>query len=809
MGFTVFHQVERYHVASQGVGILRRGQACCRILEVGAGRHSNLLQYLPQDDILFTDIIYTEEDLLNSRFRKVDATQLPFEDHSFDFVIGLDVLEHIPAEKRACIIKEAFRVARLGVFLSFPHASVHSSIGDELASIYRQFQKEPPIWLHEHDEMGLPVFDDIREIALDTASPERVYTAHAIDHELNRILLRLEAYTSCNPDLTEFFVQINDRYVESILRNDLGTPYEDAVKSYIVLNTGQIAPEICGALDLFFSQHNRQVIHSFGIEVSQSLKHWLAEQSVQKKGSCNTMEDQNVITAMLEVADRLDQMIKRYDHQADSLEQEEQRLLLQLQSSNVTAQVNNLVESAARQESLEAQVVQQLQSGDLTDQMNHLVDSAAQQTNTQNEIIQELRQANVVKQINRLVRNTDQQTVTQLRMLEELKLVSLTEHVNQVLDQISQHSAAQMKMMKEIKEELSLQRAAQEKIILNIILITYNQEKYIRQTLQSILDQKTDFRFNILVADDCSKDKTVSIIQEMEKTTDIPFVYLSNDHNLGIMQNYKRAFAACDAEYVAIMEGDDIWVDPYRLQKHKDFLASHPECAMSFNQFIVKDFKKGIEQIQPAINHENQETYRLFTGHDLAYDNLIGNFSTCVYKNAYLQKLPQQLYDVHAYDWLTNIFISQMGCIGCLLQPMSIYRIHAGGTWSQKKQHEKLQEIIDAIIVYDKLTNEQFTLGFTAHRQRLEEQLRWIEYQMNPPQPVEPAPAPVPEVIPEAAPPAPVKKRPFKRAVKRAIVLLRTLAMKTLDCLPPIFTTILKFLVPAGLVRRIKNMRAE
>ena len=287
MGFTIFHQIERYYVASQVIGYLRGDRKCCRILEVGAGRHSNLLQLLPQDNILFTDILYTEEDLRNSRFIYADATQLPFEDKSFDFVIGLDVLEHIPAEKRTYMIKEAFRVAKIGAFLSFPHASVHSSVGDECVSIYRQFQKEPPIWLHEHDEMGLPLFEDIYEIALDITSAEHVYTAHAVDRELNSVLLRLEAYTSCNPALTELFVKINERYVQNILRSDLGIPYEDAVKSYIVLITDQLTPEIRITLDHFFGQYNRQVIRSFEKEVSHSLIHWYAEQSIQKKGSNN------------------------------------------------------------------------------------------------------------------------------------------------------------------------------------------------------------------------------------------------------------------------------------------------------------------------------------------------------------------------------------------------------------------------------------------------------------------------------------------------------------------------------------------
>lgn len=365
------------------------------------------------------------------------------------------------------------------------------------------------------------------------------------------------------------------------------------------------------------------------------------------------------------------------------------------------------------------------------------------------------------------------------------------ERLDQLIARVDQQADCYARLAQE------LQRLEEERnnIRMNVILVTYNQEKYIEKTLETILNQKTDFRFNILVADDCSRDRTVELIQAMEAQTDIPFVYLDNSRNLGIMNNYRRAFAACDAEYVAIMEGDDLWIDPYRLQKHKDFLDAHPECAMSFNRFIVKNFEKGEENTQPILTVSNEETYRIFTGHDLAHDNLIGNFSTSVYKNAYLQNLPKQLYDVHAYDWLTNIFMSQMGRIGCLLQPMSIYRIHSGGVWSNKRQQDKLQEIIDLTEIYDKLTNREFTVGFTANRNRLKAQLAALEEVEHP----HPAAG---RAVPTPAP------RTLRQKVKSRLLLpLRQVFYFVLDCTPPFITAIVKWIVPPRLVRKVKMMR--
>lgn len=673
MSFVIFNQVERYHVAREVIRCLHGEKEKCRILEVGAGRHGNSARYFPNDDVLFTDIIYTEEDLKDPRFMLADATNLPFQDNAFDFVIGLDVLEHIHPTQRASMLQEIYRVAQIGVFLSFPHNSPKSQLDEQLEHIYLSCQKEPPIWLHEHDEMGLPSFDTIYQLVTQSISPQHVFGAHGVDYELNRTMLRLEAYASCNPALMDTLIQVNNAYVEDVLVHDLGGCIEDSVKSYLVLSKLPLNDRTSKSLQGIFAKDDRQVITGFRKHIADQFKAWMKEQAAVDTKEDGAMGDQNVMTAMLEVMDRVDQMMK-----------------------NLGASVE---------------------------------------------------------------------------------------------EKMSRLAQAQQQEIQRHQEE-------ENRIVMNIILITYNQEKYIKTTLRSILDQKTDFAFNIIVADDCSKDKTVSIIQEMEKQTDIPFVYLDNSRNHGIMQNYKRAFAACDAEYVAIMEGDDIWTDPYRLQKHKTFLESHLECAMSFNQFVVKDFKKGTADLMPKIVHDNLETYRIFSGADLAYDNLIGNFSTCVYKNAYLQRLPQRLYDVHAYDWLTNIFIAQMGLVGCLLQPMSIYRIHSAGIWSQKTQQDKLKEIIDMTIIYDELTDHEFTLGFTAHRNRLEAQLRLLEGVGNP------APAPAAE-----QPVPTVKQNGVKKFLKKVCVRLRGYMMRILDCLPPMVTLILKWLVPPVIVRKIKNVR--
>lgn len=271
----------------------------------------------------------------------------------------------------------------------------------------------------------------------------------------------------------------------------------------------------------------------------------------------------------------------------------------------------------------------------------------------------------------------------------------------------------------DLKKGLSHMMSCPETCRVDVILITYNHEKYIEESLQSILRQVTRFSVNIIVADDCSQDNTVEIIKRLESESGQSFTWLSYDHNHGIMKNYQRAFAACTAEYIAVMEGDDIWSDSFRLQRHVDFLDAHSECSMSFNRYSVKCFETGSSYVQPSFDVKKYGYYREYSGNELAACNYIGNFSTCVYRTEYVHQLPEELFEMKAYDWLTNLLMAKRGMIGCLWQEMNVYRVHQGGTWSGMSQQEQTKSILEAIEIYDPFTDYAFSDGFNIYRKQL------------------------------------------------------------------------------------------
>jgi glycosyltransferase involved in cell wall biosynthesis len=120
----------------------------------------------------------------------------------------------------------------------------------------------------------------------------------------------------------------------------------------------------------------------------------------------------------------------------------------------------------------------------------------------------------------------------------------------------------------------------------SVCVMTYNQVRYIRQCLQSLVDQKTNFDFEVIVADDCSGDGTQEIVKEFEARYPGCIKALFNGTNLGPAGNYLQIHGLARGQYIAQMDGDD-YALPGKLQAQADFLDQHPECTFVWHRMFV------------------------------------------------------------------------------------------------------------------------------------------------------------------------------------------------------------------------------
>jgi glycosyltransferase involved in cell wall biosynthesis len=253
---------------------------------------------------------------------------------------------------------------------------------------------------------------------------------------------------------------------------------------------------------------------------------------------------------------------------------------------------------------------------------------------------------------------------------------------------------------------------------LSILIICFNQEKYINQCVDSIIMQRIPFEYEVIVADDYSNDGTISIIKDklLGKVSNLRF--LDNSKNIGISKNYKRSFAECKGEYIAVMEGDDYWTNPNRLHKHLNFLDDHRECVMSMNRYIEHDENSNV------FSHggwDFPEDYRYVTTQEMATGNKLGNLSACVFRKTEIDQIKTDLYDLEIADWMLGMVLSQNGYISILKELMSVRRVHDDGEWSKMSVKKRNENLLNCIDSYNKYLAFKYDKEFSVYKRRLNE----------------------------------------------------------------------------------------
>lgn len=213
-------------------------------------------------------------------------------------------------------------------------------------------------------------------------------------------------------------------------------------------------------------------------------------------------------------------------------------------------------------------------------------------------------------------------------------------------------------------------------------MITYNHARFIRQSVQSVLCQETNFPFELVIGEDCSTDNTREIIAEIA-ARDSRVRLLPSVRNLGIVPNFARSYAECRGRYISMIDGDDYWTSPHKLQRQFDLLESRPEVALCCHcaEVIRHDAAdpEKFEFLRPMRPFPTDATLDLTK---LLEENFIATSS--VLFRTVVKRIPDWMLDANLGDWPLFSLISLHGKIAYLAEPMGVYRIHAGGSWSVK-----------------------------------------------------------------------------------------------------------------------------
>lgn len=204
-----------------------------------------------------------------------------------------------------------------------------------------------------------------------------------------------------------------------------------------------------------------------------------------------------------------------------------------------------------------------------------------------------------------------------------------------------------------------------------VCLVTYNQEDYISECLESVVTQVTNFDFEVIVSDDLSTDKTREIVKEFSaKYSNIKTLF--RDKNVGAYENFIDTHDRATGEYICHLDGDDYWL-PGKLQKQADFLDANHECNLVWTRFL---YKKG-DDIAPSLIDDNDAFWerKFFRGDIISYMAL-GTNSSIMYRGS-SRLIERPSFDV--IDYFKNVEAVKDGYASFVSnEPLCIYRVGIG-----------------------------------------------------------------------------------------------------------------------------------
>lgn len=208
----------------------------------------------------------------------------------------------------------------------------------------------------------------------------------------------------------------------------------------------------------------------------------------------------------------------------------------------------------------------------------------------------------------------------------------------------------------------------------SVLMIAYNHEQFIAQAIESALMQRTDFPFEIVIGEDCSTDRTREIVLDFQSRYPDIIRALLPEKNLGMHENFFQTLKACRGQYVALLEGDDYWISPDKLEFQVRVLEDNPNFSMCFHP-IYELFEDGT--MNPNA-YPSEDWQRNRTLEDLLDCHAIPTCSV-VFRNHLIKDFPGWMYDLRMSDWPLSILLAQFGDISCIKDVMGVYRKHSQG----------------------------------------------------------------------------------------------------------------------------------
>jgi len=237
-------------------------------------------------------------------------------------------------------------------------------------------------------------------------------------------------------------------------------------------------------------------------------------------------------------------------------------------------------------------------------------------------------------------------------------------------------------------------------------MFAYNHGKFVEQALKSILSQKTSFEVSLRIHDDASIDDTVQVIKRVLSGSGVSWHLTQateNRYPQGLAF-FHEFMAETQAEFLAILDGDDFWIDDDKLQRQVDVLDRSPDAALCHHP--VLEFSSGklttVDWPPPSYRQE------IIQGSRLSFQNIISTSSVVLRTSMFPRKMPDGYNVLRIGDYPMWSLTTAGNDIAFVDHPMSAYRVHDSNIWASLDPRDKFDRELEARIYISSHIAEQF-----------------------------------------------------------------------------------------------------
>lgn len=214
-------------------------------------------------------------------------------------------------------------------------------------------------------------------------------------------------------------------------------------------------------------------------------------------------------------------------------------------------------------------------------------------------------------------------------------------------------------------------------VMVTVCIVTYNQEKWIRQTLDSVLAQQTDYPYEVIIGEDHGTDGTRAICEEYaDKYENVTL--LPETENLGVTANWIRCVQAGKGKYIMTCAGDDWWHNPKKIQMQVDFMEAHPECVVchtdidEYNDNTAHTIHN-VKKTHGIVPPEGMIQREILAGKDH-----VSAVTMCIRRDAFERYVPADEFARRRFpreDWPTLLVLAAHGEIRYIPESTATYRV--------------------------------------------------------------------------------------------------------------------------------------